>query len=117
MLYILYSLALYKDYKTGYETVRQNINRLSLIDSTTISLSLSQHKWAKFRRTKSGVELHLSLRFTDNPLPAGAIITTANKADRTQMNSLIDNIPDVNNVFDRAYVDYAKLDEFCRPQL
>jgi hypothetical protein len=65
MLYILYSLALYKDYKTGYETVHQNIGRLNLIDSTTISLCLSQYKWAKFRRTKSGGKLHLGLRFTD----------------------------------------------------
>jgi hypothetical protein len=97
----------------GCEAVRQNIGRLNLIDSTTISLCLSDYKWAKFRRTKSGVKLHLGLRFADNLLSAGAIITAANKADRTQMDSLIDNTPDVVNVFDRPYVDYSKFDEFC----
>ena len=32
---------------------------LFLIDSSTISLALSKHRWADFRTTKAGVNLHL----------------------------------------------------------
>lgn len=33
------------------------------------------------------------------------------------MDSLIDNAPDIINVFDRGYVDYAKFDEYCREKI
>lgn len=97
----------------GFETVRRGIGRLNLIDSSTITLCLSQYKWATFRKTKAGVKLHLGLNFTEFAVPAGAMITTANKADKTQMDSLIVTDPDVMNVFDRGYIDYGKFDEYC----
>ncbi len=38
---------------------------LKIIDSSTLQLNLTNHKWAKFRKTKAGVKLHLRLVFMD----------------------------------------------------
>lgn len=44
--------------------------------------------------------------------PEKVVLTTANKHDRTQMEYLIDE-KGAMYVFDRAYVDYLKLDAYC----
>lgn len=49
--------------KMGFEKIRNNLGRIYLIDSSTISLCLSRFRWAEFRKTKGGVKLHLRLRF------------------------------------------------------
>lgn len=36
---------------------------LKIIDSSTLPLNLTSHKWAEFRKTKAGVKLHLRLVF------------------------------------------------------
>ncbi|MGM8365739.1 DUF4372 domain-containing protein, partial [Virgibacillus sp. W0181] len=36
---------------------------LKIIDSSTLPLNLTHYKWAKFRKTKAGVKLHLRLVF------------------------------------------------------
>ncbi|MBE2939752.1 DUF4372 domain-containing protein, partial [Anoxybacillus flavithermus] len=38
---------------------------LKIIDSSTLPLNLTNYKWAKFRKTKAGVKLHLRLVFMD----------------------------------------------------
>lgn len=38
---------------------------LKIIDSSTLLLNLTNHKWAKFRKTKAGVKLHLRLVFME----------------------------------------------------
>ena len=99
--------------KTSMDAVRQEIGRLHLVDSSTVSLSLTLYPWARFRKTKSGIKLHLGLAFFKEMLPVKSIITEAKKNDRTQMNSLVVNDPDVINVFDRGYVDYKQFDAYC----
>ena len=55
-------------------------NKLLSLDSTTISLCLSLFPWAKFRRTKGAVKLHLLLDH-DGYLPSFAYITNGKKPD------------------------------------
>jgi hypothetical protein len=99
----------------SYSTHRMGaINNLKVIDSTTISLCLSKYKWAKFRKTKAGIKLHLRLVFMDEETvyPEKVVITSAGRHDRTQMEFLIDE-KDAMYVFDRGYIDYKKFDTYC----
>lgn len=92
----------------------EELNRLYLIDSSTISMCLSLYRWAKFRKTKSGVKLHLRLVLCDQEIyPDKAIITPAKPADKTQMDNLVVVEKDALNVFDRGYLDYKKFDNYC----
>jgi hypothetical protein len=104
--------------KIGANRVRQGLGRIYLIDSTTIGLSLTRYPWASFRKTKSGIKVHLRLSFWDKDvLPDAAIITAAKKADKTQMDDLVVTEKDVLNVFDRGYVDYKKFDSYCANEI
>lgn len=99
----------------GFDTISQTLGRLHLIDSSTISLCLSQFPWAKFRKTKSGIKLHLGLRFYEQGvLPDEVVITPAKPADKTQIDALVIEDEDALNVFDRGYVDYKKFDKYCK---
>jgi hypothetical protein len=63
----------------GFDTISKTLGRLHLIDSSTISLCLTQSPWAKFRKTKGGIKLHLGLRFYEKGvLPDEVVITPAN---------------------------------------
>ena len=55
-------------------------NKLLSLDSTTISLCLSLFPWAKFRRTKGAIKLHLLLDH-DGYLPTYAYISNGKKSD------------------------------------
>ncbi len=100
----------------GLSVVNQELGPiLRIIDSTTISLCLTQYPWAVFRKTKSGIKVHLALRFLDgNTIPEKIVITPAKRNDKTQMDSLIVELEDVLNVFDRGYLDYKKFDDYCQ---
>lgn len=92
----------------------QDIGRLHVIDSTTMSMSLSQYPWATFRKTKAGVRIHMRVVVTkDLIVPDKAVLSPAICADRTQMNELIDIDPDALYLFDRGYVDYKQFDKYC----
>jgi IS4 transposase len=86
---------------------------LKIIDSSTIPLNLTNYKWATFRKTKSGVKLHLRLVFMDQQqvYPDKVAITTANEHDRNQLEVLVDD-KEAMYVFDRGYIDYGKFDQF-----
>ena len=100
--------------KLGYKVVRQELGRLYLLDSTVISLCLTQYHWAKFTDSKNGVKIHLRLRFFgQDAIPDEAIITNAGKNDRTQMDELVVEEEGAINVFDRGYEDYKKYDRYC----
>lgn len=102
----------------GFKPIRQGLGRLYLIDSSVISLCLSQYRWAVFRKTKSGIKLHLRVRlFEQGVLPDAAVITPAKKADKTQMNELVVEEEGAFNVFDRAYLDYKKYDHYCQQKI
>jgi len=98
----------------GFGTLTANVNQLYIIDASTISLCLSRYPWAVFRKTKSGIKLHLRLKFTkEGAVPDDVIFTPAKQADKTQMDSLVVEETDALNVFDRGYVDYKKFDSYC----
>ncbi len=79
-------------------------NVLLSIDATTIDLCATVFDWAKFRRTKGGVKLHLVLDH-DGYLPAFAVITEAKKYDVKVAKELAFPAGAIV-VFDRAYNDF-----------
>jgi IS4 transposase len=98
----------------GAKRANERLRRINLVDSSTISMCLSQYPWAQFRKTKAGVKLHLRLVFLDHQVaPDKAILTPAKPADKTQMDELVVFESDALNVFDRGYVDYRKFDAYC----
>jgi hypothetical protein len=79
-------------------------NKLLSMDATTISLCLSMFPWAKFRRTKGAVKLHLLLDH-DGYLPTYAYIENAKKHDVTIARKM-PLAPGSIVAMDRAYNDY-----------
>lgn len=79
-------------------------NPLLSIDATTIDLCASLFDWAKFRRTKGGVKLHLVLDH-DGLLPSFAVITEARRYDVLVAREQAFPAGAVV-VFDRAYNDF-----------
>lgn len=84
---------------------------LKVIDSSTLSLNLTQHRWATFRQTKAGVKLHLRLVFMEKgtAYPEKAVITPAKQHDRNLLEVMVDD-PECMYVFDRGYLDYERFD-------
>ena len=80
-------------------------NKLVSLDSTVIDLCASLFDWAKFRRTKGAVKLHLVLDH-DGYLPSVAVITEGRKHDVRVARTLRFD-PGTIVVMDRGYVDYA----------
>ena len=79
-------------------------NRLVSLDSSVVDLCLSLYDWAKFRRTKGAVKLHLLLDH-DGYLPSFAVITDGKTSDiRVARRLRFD--PGTVVVVDRGYVDY-----------
>jgi hypothetical protein len=79
-------------------------NKLVSIDSTVIDLCLSMYDWAKFRRTKGAVKLHLVLDH-DGYLPCFGIITDGKVHDVKAAHQM-SFAPDTIVVDDRGYNDY-----------
>lgn len=97
--------------KTHFKQRRKITTPLKIIDSSTLPLNLNNHKWAKFRKTKSGIKLHLRLVYLEKncSYPDKAVFTNANKHDRGQLEVLIDD-KECMYVFDRGYLDYERFD-------
>lgn len=74
------------------------------VDSSTIDLCLSLYDWAKFRRTKGAVKLHLILDH-DGYLPSFAVITDGKVSDVKVAHTLKFD-PGTIVVYDRGYNDY-----------
>lgn len=101
-------------HQVGTKRTNEKLGRIHLVDSSTISMCLSQYRWAEFRKTKAGVKLHLRLVFLDHQVvPDKVILTHARPADKTQMDPLVVVEEGALNVFDRGYVDYRKFDAYC----
>ena len=79
-------------------------NALLSLDSTVIDLCASIFDWAKFRRTKGGVKIHMLL---DNQglLPSYALITDAKTSDIRGAREMTFS-PGAIVVFDRGYNDF-----------
>jgi len=82
--------------------------RLHLIDSSTISLCLNTHRWAKFRKTKAGIKLH-TMYDPDDGVPEFVYITNAKRHDIKAIKDVIEFQPGEVYVYDRAYCSYKYL--------
>jgi hypothetical protein len=77
----------------------RDIGRLYVIDSTTMSMSLSQYPWATFRKTKAGIRLHLrvivtkELTIPDNSVYWMFVLSLALKKN-VQIEVLSEQVPD-----------------------
>jgi hypothetical protein len=80
-------------------------NKLISMDSTTIDLCLKIFDWARFRRTKGAIKLHLLLDH-DGYLPFFAIVTEGNVSD-VKVAHQFHFEPGTIVVDDRGYNDYA----------
>jgi hypothetical protein len=87
-------------------------NKLVSLDATTIDLCLAMFDWARFRRTKGAIKLHLLLDH-DGYLPEFAVITEGRVAD-VKMVSAFSFAPGTIVVDDRAYNDYALFGRWTR---
>jgi len=81
------------------------------LDSTTIDLCLSVFDWARFRRTKGAIKLHLILDH-DGYLPEFAFITEGKLAD-VKVAQQLDFTPGTIVVDDRGYTDYTLWGRWC----
>jgi hypothetical protein len=79
-------------------------NKLVGLDSTVIDLCLVMYDWARFRRTKGAIKLHLLLDH-DGYLPAFAVITEGKVSD-VRVAWQLKFEPGTIVVDDRAYNDY-----------
>ena len=85
-------------------------HKLVSLDASTIDLCLSVFDWAKFRRTKGAVKLHLALDH-DGYLPCFVHITDGKVADVKVAQMLVFPAGTVV-VYDRGYVDYRLFGEW-----
>jgi len=83
-------------------------NPLVSIDSTTIELCLSVFDWARFRRKKGAVKLHLMLNH-QGCLPSWALLTDG-KVHDVKAARILDFEPGTIVVADRGYLDFDLLD-------
>ncbi|MEI9809214.1 MAG: IS4 family transposase [Bacteroidota bacterium] len=82
-------------------------NNVFAIDATVIDVCLSAFSWAKFRKTKGGVKVHIQLDLK-TAIPEFIQITSASIHEV----NILDNItfqPDSFYVVDRGYTDFDRL--------
>ena len=80
-------------------------NKLYSLDSTTIDLCLSVFPWAKFRRAKGAVKVHVGLDH-EGLLPSFITVTDGKSHDIT-VGRTLDLPADSIVAMDRAYIDYT----------
>ncbi len=90
-------------------------NKLVSLDSTTIDLCLSMFDWARFRRTKGAIKLHLLLDH-EGYLPEFAWITEGKIAD-VKIAQQLHFAPGTIVVDDRGYTDYSLWGRWCSQEV
>jgi hypothetical protein len=85
-------------------------NPLITIDVTVIDLCLSVFDWARFRRAKGAIKLHLQLDH-QGCLPTWALVTDGKTHEVTVARTLHLE-PGTIVVVDRAYIDFALLNDW-----
>lgn len=93
-------------------------NPLYAIDSTTIRLCLALFPWAKFRKRKGAIKLHVLLNIRSQ-IPELIVITTGKRGDVKELQALdLTQFPaDSILVFDRGYTDYGEFYRIHRATL
>jgi transposase len=82
-------------------------NPLRIIDASIMSLCLTRFNWAKYRKAKGAVKLHLNLD-GDNCIPFDAYLTNGKVHEAERMQNLTLE-RGVLYVMDRGYIDYKSL--------
>jgi hypothetical protein len=90
-------------------------NKLLSLDGSVIDLSVSLFDWAKFRRTKGAIKLHLLLDH-DGYLPSFAVVTEGKQSELKVARTLWFE-PGTILVIDRGYIDYDWFAELTRQEV
>ena len=88
------------------------VNRLILMDATTIQLCLKVFPWATYTQTKGAIKLHFGLN-DDGYLPDFMVATTG-KAHEINVAKSLDYQPGSMICMDRGYTDYDWWEELTR---
>jgi uncharacterized protein DUF4372/DDE family transposase len=90
-------------------------NRLYSIDATVIDLCISMYDWAKFRKKKGGIKVHVKLNHAGY-IPEFITVTTAKQHEGREIDKLQLKPGDVK-AFDRAYTSYSRFATYCREKI
>jgi Transposase DDE domain/Domain of unknown function (DUF4372) len=90
-------------------------NKLMSLDGSIIDLSVSLFDWAKFRRTKGAIKLHLLLDH-DGYLPSFAVVTEG-KTSEIKVARTLRFDPGTILAIDRGYVDYEWFQELTEREV
>jgi hypothetical protein len=90
-------------------------NRLMSLDGSVIDLSVSLFDWAKFRRTKGAIKLHLLLDH-DGYLPSFAVVTEGKKSELKVARTLRFESETILAI-DRGYIDYDWFAKLTRQEV
>ena len=90
-------------------------NKLMSLDGSIIDLSVSMFDWAKFRRTKGAIKLHLLLDH-DGYLPSFAVVTEG-KTSEIKVARTLRFAPGTILAIDRGYVDYQWFRELTQEEV
>jgi IS4 transposase len=90
-------------------------NKLMSLDGSIIDLSVSMFDWAKFRRTKGAIKLHLLLDH-DGYLPSFAVVT-GGKTSEIKVARTLRFAPGTILAIDRGYNDYEWFRELTQEEV
>ena len=99
----------------GFKRTFRFKNKLMSLYSTTIDLCVKIFDWARFRRTKGAVKLHLVLDH-DGYLPSYAYITEGKVSD-VKVAHMLHFDPGTIVVDDRGYNDYRLWGKWCSQEV
>jgi hypothetical protein len=86
-------------------------NPLYSVDASTIDLCLDLFPWARFRRAKAGIKLHVKLDHSGY-VPSFVSVSTAKVHEMNEIRRMPVKKGDVL-VFDRGYVDFKQFAKYC----
>jgi len=104
-------------YEDFYYSILSSLNRkgrrklgmkINLIDSTTISMCIEKFNWAKYRRKKGGIKLHVMID-SETKLAEKVIFTNAVYHDMNAIRGVIEFKKGEFYVYDRGYACYNYL--------
>ena len=90
-------------------------NKLMSLDGSILDLSVSMFDWAKYRRTKGAIKLHLLLDH-DGYLPSFAVVTEG-KTSEIKVARTLWFAPGTILAIDRGYIDYAWFRELTQEEV
>ena len=90
-------------------------NKLMSLDGSIIDLSVSMFDWAKYRRTKGAIKLHLLLDH-DGYLPSFAVVTEG-KTSEIKVARTLRFAPGTILAIDRGYIDYLWFRELTQEEV